>query len=56
MVCNELNITCLMYFFIFHCCSYPVVCRKKGAVNYTDSERRLSGEMMTYWANFAKTG
>jgi hypothetical protein len=30
--------------------------RKRGAVNYTEVERRLSAQMMTYWANFAKTG
>jgi len=30
--------------------------RRVGAVNYTDKERMLSTDMMTYWTNFAKTG
>jgi len=30
--------------------------RRVGAVNYTDKERMLSVDIMTYWSNFAKTG
>ena len=30
--------------------------RSRPALEYTEAERTLSGNMMAFWANFAKTG